>query len=141
MGRWIYADSNGRHEDVEAIELAVAAEGKRNLFHGDALLQLESRERQLVCPPLTRERRLCLSMMPNGWPYLVGEELSAWLSDPILLVAERPQWVRRRALNEAMTRAAATALFDRVHRELHARARNARSSPLPDVALDARETA
>ena len=141
MGRWIYADCSGRYEGIEAIQLAVAAEGKRNIFHEDALLQLESRERHLHCPPLTRERRLCLSIMPNGWPYLVVEELSAWLSEPILLVAEQPAWVRRRALNEAVTTAVAMALFDRVHRELHARARYARSASLPDAALVARVTA
>jgi hypothetical protein len=114
VGQWIYADCSGRYEGRHALELAVAAEGKRNLF------QLTCDDRPLDCPPLVLERRLVLTRMPAGWPHAVGAEASEWVSGPILTVAERPQWVQRRRLNEALTRAAASVFFELVHEELHA---------------------
>jgi hypothetical protein len=102
------------------LELAVAAEGKRNLFHDDALFQLTCGDRPLDCPPLVLERRLVLTRMPSGWPHAVGGQRCEWISGPILTVAERPRWVQRRRLNEALTRAAASVFFELVHEELHA---------------------
>lgn len=119
MGRWAYADAEEHYEGEQALTLATAAEGKRNLFHDDALFQLEWRDRQLDCPPLVKERRLILTRIPANWPYCVGEQCQMWVSDPILVVAVQPRWVNRQQLNEALTRAAAHRFFDRVHRELH----------------------
>ena len=119
MGRWIYADCSGRYEGLQALELAVAAEGKRNLFHNDALFQLTCDDRPLDCPPLVLERRLVLTLMPASWLRAVGSRPSEWTSDPIPTVAERPRWVRRRRLNEALTRAVASIFFERIHEELH----------------------
>ena len=119
MGRWRYADTTGRHEGEVALELAIAAPGKRNLFHGDVLLQLEHRERRLDLPPLVAERRLVVTVIPCGWPQLVGKDVKEWVSEPIPLLAVRRNWVWRRRINEASTRAVACAFFARVHDELH----------------------
>ena len=122
MGQWRYADDTGRYQGERAIELAIAAPGKRNLFHDDVLLRLENRDRPLNLPPLVAERRLRLSVIANGWPHLVGADENAWLSDPIPLLAARRRWVWRRRINETTTRAVARTLFARVHEELHAAA-------------------
>jgi hypothetical protein len=122
MGHWRYADVRGSYQGERALELAVAASGKRNLFHDDVLLCLSERERPLRCPPLVVERRLVLTIIPSGWPQLAGEAAQEWVSEPMPQLAVRARWVRRRRLNEAITRAVATDFFARVHEELHAAA-------------------
>ncbi len=119
MGAWRYADGVGSWQGEEAIELAVAAEGKRNLFHDEVLLQLEDHQRPLNCPPLIAERRLHLKVMPGNWPYLVGESPREWISEPIPLLAVRPRWVWKRRVNETAARVVARRFFERVHDELH----------------------
>ena len=120
MGAWRYADGTGSWQGEEALELALAAEGKRNLFHDELLLQLEDPQRPLNHPPLIAERRLHLKVMPGAWPYLVGGSAPEWISEPIPLLAVRPRWVWRRRVNETTARAVARQFFERVHDELHA---------------------
>jgi hypothetical protein len=129
VGSWIYTDAQARYEGERALEAALAAEGKRNLFHDDVLLQLEWRDRLLDCPPLVKERRLLLTAIPASWPYPVGEPCQMWVSDPILEVATRPHWVNRQQLNEVLARAVARRFFARVHDELHFLAKQQITSP------------
>jgi hypothetical protein len=129
VSNWTYADAQAHYEGEGALEAAIAAEGKRNLFHGDVLLQLEWRGRPLDCPPLVRERRLLLTPIPPSWPYPVGEPCQMWVSDPILEVAARARWVHRQQLNEVFARAVARRFFARVHDELHFLAKREIVSP------------
>ena len=119
MGNWIYANAEARYEGERALEAAIAAEGKRNLFHDDVLLQLEWRDRPLDCPPLVRERRMLLTVIPASWHYLAGGSCQMWVSDPILEVATRPSWVHRQELNVVFAHAVARRFFARVHDDLH----------------------
>lgn len=120
MGVWRYADGTGSWQGEQALELALAAHGKRNLFHDEVLLQLEDHQRPLNCPPLIAERRLHLKVIPGSWPYLVGGSDREWVSEPIPLLAVRRRWVWKQRVNEVTTRAVAARFFDHVHDALHA---------------------
>jgi hypothetical protein len=122
MGMWRYADAIGSWQGEQALEMALAADGKRNLFHDEVLLQLEDHQRPLGHPPLIAERRLHLKVIPNGWPHLVGEPTCEWISEPIPLLAVRRRWVWKRRVNETAARVVARHFFDDVHDELHATA-------------------
>jgi hypothetical protein len=122
MGMWRYADAVGSWQGEQALETALAAEGKRNLFHDEVLLQLEEHQRPLDHPPLIAERRLHLTVIPNGWPYLVGEPARQWISEPIPLLAVHRRWVWKRRVNETAARVVARRFFEHVHDELHASA-------------------
>jgi hypothetical protein len=129
VGKWRYADAGGCFEGEQALELAFAAQGKRNLFHDDVILQLEDRLRPLDTPPLVAERRLLVRLIPGGWPHLAGEAQREWLSEPILLLAVRSRWVWRQRVNEISVRAVGRSFFERIHEELHA----ASASSLPEA--------
>ena len=119
MGKWRYADAGGCYEGEQALELALAATGRRNLFHDDVILQLEDRRQPLNTPPLVAECRLHVQLIPSGWAHLAGEAEREWLSQPILLLAVRPRWVWRRRVNDISVRAVGRSFFAHIHEELH----------------------
>ena len=66
MGLWRYVDGGVCYEDEEALARALAAQGKRNLFHDDQLLVLEHEDPPPRQPPLAG-RRLILTLARSDW--------------------------------------------------------------------------
>ena len=89
MGQWRYADRGVCYRDEEAIARALAAHGRRNLFHDDTLLILEHEDG----PPgqtAATQRRLVLTLVRSDWLGLSspsGDERQIWRSEPLPLSA------------------------------------------------------
>ena len=127
MGQWRYADRGVCYQDEEAIARALAAPGKRNLFHDDTLLVLEHEDD----PPGTSDppglsepaqRRLVLTLARSDWlgpGSTAGAGRQTWHSEPLPPSAgERPP-AGGPPLDEARLSPAAHAFFTLVHADLH----------------------
>ncbi len=120
MGQWRYADRGVCYRDEEAVVRALAAPGRRNLFHDDALLLLEHEDGPPGQSPPT-QRRLILTLARSDWwgpSSATGVEPRIWCSEPLPLSADgRPA----AGLPTGETRLApvVNAFFAQVHEDLH----------------------
>ena len=121
MGQWRYADGGVCYRDDEAIARALAAQGKRNLFHDDTLLILEHEDGPLG-QSVPTQRRLVLTLARSDWLSLssaVGTERQIWRSEPLPLSARDRSPAEELPPSEAQLPPDVQAFFAQVHENLH----------------------
>jgi len=121
VGQWRYADRGVCYRDEEAIARALAAQGRRNLFHDDTLLILEHEDGP---PGQSRptQRRLVLTLAGFDWPSLssaTGGERQTWRSEPLPLSALDRAPAEEPPPSEAQLPPDVQTFFAQVHESLH----------------------
>ena len=121
MGQWRYADGGVCYRDDEAIARALAAQGRRNLFHDDTLLILEHEDGPLG-QSVPTQRRLVLTLARSDWLSLssaVGAERQTWRSEPLPLSAGDRSPAQEPPPGEAQLPLDVQTFFAQVHENLH----------------------